>query len=125
MPDIYDRGRALAIRLLAPRSAGGKGLECTVRRAGDDAYDPETGGTAVTYTDAVGSALRTRFTADEIDGTLVLASDVKFIVSPALPGGAPVTGDLLVFDGSTYNVRQVSAGNYAGLDVVYFVQGRA
>lgn len=32
MADIYDRSRAMAIRMLAPRSKGGKGLELRLTR---------------------------------------------------------------------------------------------
>ena len=41
MPDIYDRAKATATRMLAPRSKGGKGLELVLRREIIGEYDPD------------------------------------------------------------------------------------
>ncbi len=48
MTDIYDRAKASAARMLAPRSKGGKGLELSLIRITAGEYDPEIGGSPVT-----------------------------------------------------------------------------
>lgn len=129
MPDIYDRSKALATRLLAPRSKGGKGLELTVSRTITGVYDPSTttttGDTVVEYD---GSAFRDTYSQDDIDGTLILQSDVKLLVSPVQLDGsdmpAPLIGDDLLFGGTTYKAHNVQPWNYAGLAVGFQVQAR-
>ncbi|RJG10917.1 hypothetical protein D3879_14650 [Pseudomonas cavernicola] len=128
MADIYDRAKATAVRMLAPRSAGGKGAGLTLRRTVPGVYDPETGTSPDTITDYAGSGLRDSYKLTDVDGSLIKQGDVKFIVSPVLLNGAdmpePKTQDLIVFDGSTYTVQAVDPWNYAGLAVGFVVQAR-
>jgi hypothetical protein len=128
MTDIYDRAKATAARLLAPRSQGGKGLELTLRRTVPGEYDPETGTSTDTTTDYAGSGLRDSYDLKDVDGSLVKSGDVKFLVSPLLLNGAdmpePKTQDKVLFDGDTYNVESVKPWDYAGLAVGFEVQGR-
>lgn len=128
MPDIHDRGRALAIRMLAPRPQG-KGLGLVLRkRSASGEYDPDTGGEVVTWTPANGSGLRTDYNQRDIDGTFILQGDLKILLSPvALDGSdmpSPSTNDQIVFDGSTYNVINVGPWNYAGVSCGYELQCR-
>lgn len=128
MSDIYDRAKATASRQLAPRSRGGKGLELTLRRIVSGEYDPETGTSPSTTTDYAGSGLRQSYDLKDVDGTLILAGDVKFLVSPVLLDGSdtpePQTLDIVLFDGQQYTVQSVKPWNYAGLAVGFEVQAR-
>lgn len=129
MADIYDRGKALAVRMLAPRSKGGKGLEMTLARTAKGPRDPDTGGTPTVITNYHGSAFRDTYAKTDIDGTLIKASDVKLLVSPVLLDGSdtpePTTQDTILFDGKKYTVAAVLPWNYAGLAVGFEVQARA
>lgn len=123
MPDIHDRGRALAIRMLAPRTKG-KGLALTLRKKTVGEYNPETGGQDTVWTEIQGSGLRTGFDLQDIDNTYILEGDVEILISPAMLDGItdmpqPSTNDVIVFDGSSYNVIGVRPGDYAGLNCFY------
>lgn len=129
MSDIYDRARALAIRSLSTRAQGGKGGVMVLAKPSTAPYNPATGtaspNTPVSYT---GSALRTNYSAFDIDGTRIRAGDVKLLVSPVQAGGvalpAPAAGDTVTFDLVAYKVINVNLWNYAGLDIGFEVQAR-
>lgn len=129
MADIYDRGKALAVRMLAPRSNGGKGLEMILRKTDTGEYDPDIGGPSISVTESQGSAFRDTYELKNIDGTLIRRGDVKLLVSPVrldgtnLPG--PAENDHIVFDGITYTVISCQPWDYAGLAVGFEVQARA
>jgi len=122
MADIHDRGRALAIRMLAPRPQG-KGLGLTLRQKTVGEYNPETGGQDTVWTDVPGSGLRTNFDLEDIDNTYILEGDVEILMSPVKLDGTdmpqPSTNDVIVFDGSSYNVVGVRPGNYASVDCFF------
>ena len=129
MADIYDRSRALAVLMLAPRSKGGKGLELMLERTIEGEYDPVTGGSESVTTEFHGSAFRDSYQQDDIDGTYIKQGDAKLLVSPEQINGAdmptPETQDRLLFDGQVYAVISVKPWNYAGLTVGFEVQARA
>lgn len=89
---IYDNGRALAIRQLAPISQGGKGQEATLTFMGEGAYDPETG----VYTppapvvQAV-SGVERAIKVDRVNGSTILAGDSEFVLSPVTAAGADLS----------------------------------
>lgn len=122
MADIHDRGRALAIRMLAPRPQG-NGLGLTLRQKTVGEYNPETGGQDTAWTDVPGSGLRTNFDLEDIDNTYILEGDVEILMSPVKLDGTdmpqPSTNDVIVFDSGEYNVIGVRPGNYAGVDCFY------
>ena len=122
MADIHDRGRALAIRMLSPRPQG-KGASLVLRKKTVGEYNPETGGQDVVWTEYTGSGLRTTYDLKDIDGSYILEGDVEILVSPVQASSQdipqPSTNDVIVFDGSTYNVVGVRPGNYAGVDCFY------
>ena len=129
MPDIYDRSKALAVRMLAPRSKGGKGAELTLTKTEKGPRDPDTGGSSTTVANFIGSGVRETYAQKDIDGSLIKIGDVKFLVSPVLLSGVdmpqPATQDKILFDGKLYTVIQVNPWNYAGLAVGFEVQARA
>ena len=122
MADIHDRGRALAIRMLAPRP-NGKGASLILRKKTVGEYNPETGGQDVVWTEYTGSGLRTIYDLNDIDGSYILEGDVEILMSPVMVDGSdmpqPSTNDVIVFDGSSYNVVDVRPGNFIGLDCFY------
>lgn len=122
MADIHDRGRALAIRMLAPRPDG-KGVSLVLRKKTVGEYNPETGGQDVVWTEYTGSGLRTMYDLKDIDGSYILEGDVEILMSPVMTDGTdmpqPSTNDVIVFDGSFYNVVDVRPGNFIGLDCFY------
>ncbi|PXX59517.1 hypothetical protein SAMN05660489_04542 [Pseudomonas sp. LAMO17WK12:I10] len=128
MADIYDRAKASAARMLAPRSKGGKGLELSLLQIASGEYDPETGTGGETTTTFEGSGFRENYSLKDIDGSLIKQGDVKILVSPLLLDGTdtpkPTTQDKLVFDGETYTVQAVDPWSYAGLIVGFSVQAR-
>lgn len=129
MADIYDRGRALAVRMLAPRSKGGKGAEMTLQRRQQGAYDPIAGGSPTVTVSHQGSAFRDTYEQKDVDGTRIKQGDVKLLVSPAKLDGSdlpePTTQDQVLFGGKTYTLIAVKPWNYAGMDVGFEVQARA
>lgn len=129
MADIYDRSKALAIRMLAPRSKGGKGAPLTLSRTVKGPRNPDTGASTDVTTSYSGSGLRESYQQADIDGTNIKVGDVKFIVSPSQLGGTDMPQaapqDKVTFDGKVYTVIQVNPWNYAGLAVGFEVQARA
>ncbi|MEX0292540.1 hypothetical protein AAH995_04235 [Pseudomonas putida] len=128
MADIYDRSRALAVRMLAPREKGGKGAEMTLQHRQQGAYDPIAGGSQTVTVSHLGSAFRDTYDQKDIDGTRIKQGDVKLLVSPDKLDGTempvPTTQDQVIFDGKTYTLIAVAPWNYAGLAVGFEVQAR-
>lgn len=127
MPDIYDRAKALATRMLAPRSKGGKGLELVLRRETLGEYDPDAP-QAPSELVLNGSGFREEYDNKYIDDTLIVRGDVKLLVSPVQLSGAdmptPLSNDRIQFDGTTYTIIAVGPWNYAGLAVGFELQVR-
>lgn len=130
MADIYDNAAALTQRQLQPRPAGkGAPFRLVQPGSGDPVYDPTT----ATYTNPApvnhdGLGFRSSWSVREVDGSLIRADDVKFLVAPLKVNGAampePKTTDTVTFEGSTYNVINCWPMDYAGKLVAYKVQGR-
>lgn len=127
MPDIHDRGRALAIRMLAPRLKG-KGLGLVLRNKTVGEYNPETGGQDVVWTETNGSGLRTNYDQQDIDGSYILQGDTRILLSPTAADGSgipePSTNDVILFDGSEYKIIRVGPWNFAGVSCGYDLQCR-
>lgn len=128
MADIHDKGRALAIKMLAPRLKG-FGLSLKLRKKSADAeYNPETGGQDFTWTEYEGSGLRTNFSREDISGGYIQQGDLRMLISPVMLSGSdmptPSTNDLIEFDGSTYNVISVGTWNFAGVSCGWACQCR-
>lgn len=93
MANVYEEGRAAAIRLLAPLGtnpdAGGQTATLTYQPAGT--YDPSTGGVStpdpvVQDISGVEKAIR----VDRVNGSTILAGDSEFVMSPVTTAGADV-----------------------------------
>ncbi len=128
MSDTYDRAKALAARQLAPRSKGGKGLECDVAAITQGEYDTDLGGYPVTTVVHNGSAMREEYSSGSIDGTNIRVGDFKLLLSPVKLDGSdmpePKTDDTVTFNGQTAAVVRVKPWNYAGLACGFEVQVR-
>lgn len=127
MADIHDRGRALAIRMLAPRPQG-KGLGLVLRKKSVGEYNPDTGGQDVVWTETNGSGLRTNYDQQDIDGSYILQGDTRILLSPTAADGSdipdPSTNDVILFDGSEYNIIRVGLWDFAGVSCGYELQCR-
>lgn len=127
MADIHDRGRALAIRMLAPRPQG-KGLGLVLRKKEVGEYNPDTGGQDVVWTETNGSGLRTNYDQQDIDGSYIEQGDTRILLSPTTADGSdipePSTNDVILFDGSEYNIIRVGPWNFAGVSCGYELQCR-
>lgn len=127
--DMHDRFRAMAIKNLAPRSKGGKGVEVTLKKMVAGEYNPDT---SMVEDDSVveyfGSALRTSFKTFAIDGNLIRVDDLLLYLSPQLINGtdcpAPIKGDTIVFSGVEYVVHALREWDFAGVECGWRVQLR-
>jgi hypothetical protein len=128
MADIYDRAKASAARMLAPRTRGGKGLEMSLLRVTTGDYDPDSGTTPTTTDQFDGSGFRENYRQQDLDGSRIKQGDVKILISPLLLDGSdtpqPISQDKILFDGDTYTVQNVDPWDYAGLAVGFSVQAR-
>lgn len=93
MANVYDEGRAAAIRLLAPLGsnpdAAGQTVTLTYQPPGT--YNPSTG--AVSTPDPVVqtlSGIENAIKVDRVNGTTILAGDSEFILSPVTTGGEDI-----------------------------------
>lgn len=115
--------------MLALRSKGGKGAEVTIVKTIPSSGGYEPGKPLVpSESRFVTSGVRIGYENNEIDGTRILAGDVKILVSPVLLSGSDTpdcsAGDVVEFLGQSYTVVNSKPWNYAGLPVGAEVQAR-
>lgn len=78
--------------MLAPKASGGKGQTVMIDLATSGSYAPASGTVgALAASRQVGSGIEEHYRADRIDGRLVLAGDVRFMLSPLATGGEVIT----------------------------------
>ena len=116
--------------MLAPISKGGKGQPVTITWPGKTVVDPETD------TAKVGeprieqcSGVEEAYSAFTVGQGLVLAGDVKFLLSPLQRDGTPVTPPvaglvLAKADGKPWTVVRVDTLAPAGVAVMFTLQLR-
>ncbi|WP_168072796.1 hypothetical protein [Caulobacter sp. SSI4214] len=92
MSTVYDRGRALAIRQLAPIAQGGKGQVVTLTYTLPGAFDEatQTQGQAQTVVQQC-SGVEKGIDVRRIDGKSILEGDSEFVLSPVTTTGADLT----------------------------------
>lgn len=91
MSTIYDRGRDLAIRQLAPIAQGGKGQVVTLTFTAGGGYDPTTGAyTPPTPVVQTCSGVEKAIKVDRVNGSTILQGDSEFVMSPVTTAGADV-----------------------------------
>ena len=92
MASYDERAQATAARMLAPKASGGKGQTVVLDLATSGAYAPASGTVgAVAGARQTGSGIEEHYRADRIDGRLVLAGDVRFMLSPLATSGEVIT----------------------------------
>lgn len=112
----YLRMAATATRLI---TQNGKAI--TISRTTDGAYDPITGTTTSTTTTNTSYAVQTEYASADIDGTLILLGDAKFM---CIPGVEILKGDVLTCDTGVWRVINVKPKNPGGTVLDYEVQAR-
>ena len=100
------------------------GAPVTVTRTTAGAYDPDTGttgaGTSQTWTP---SGVKLEYSANEINGTLILAGDQRVYMSAA-PGLDPKAGDTVTLGAEVWRVVASRTLAPAGVAVLLYVQVR-
>lgn len=96
-------------------------LTKTTLTPGADPWDPSTG-TTTTVNTAV-TVVVTEYEKNQIDGTLIQASDRKVLMT-AMAGVEPVPADTLTISGKVYSVINAMPLAPAGIAVMYEVQAR-
>lgn len=99
------------------------GQEAVITAVGQTRYDPAT----LTHTaDTVpyrGRAAAFAYRQNEIDGTRIVAGDVKIYLERVQ--AAPKVGDSIAVNGRDWRIMDVSPLAPAGYAVLYVLQGRA
>jgi hypothetical protein len=95
-----------------------------------DEGDVETGEVDRTESTFKGRAMPTEYESKDVDGTTILATDVKFLVSPIQDNGQPmpeiVVGGTVFFGAKNYDVVSAKPLCFDGITtVLIYVQGRA
>ncbi len=115
----YDlEARDTAAIALAPVSQGGFGQVVQITRGGVAEFQ-------------TGSGLEQTYSASSIDGTLILAGDKLFLLSPFNIAGVPITPpepdlDRIQFaDGSTWQIKRVDPLSPAGTVIMFTLQLRS
>ena len=119
---IYDNGRALAIRQLAPVAQGGKGQVVTLTYHPPGTYE----GGEVTQPEPVVqtcSGVEKAIKVDRVNGSTILAGDSEFVLSPVttagadlqLPADLPLQAVLTLADGTEKQVVGLDPKKPSGL----------
>lgn len=114
----YARSKATAERLINRFGQAG-----AIRRAGNatgDDWNPTTGA----FTDTACMLVELEFTANEIDGTLIRATDRKVLVSTAGMEAAPTEADKLVIGDNPMDIVAVKPLSPGGLVLLWEVWAR-
>lgn len=129
----YDaRGKAQAVRNLAPKSKGGKGQEVKLYTTTGDTYSTVTRKTTRgAPLDVDSSGIEEAYNVRDTDGVSIKLGDLQFMLSPVQLNGAdmpePSAGDILqyVLTGDKKTVVSVERVAPAGLVCYYTLQLRS
>lgn len=106
-------------RAQAAKAIGSYGKTATLNKIAAGTYDPATSAVINTTTPYVVKVLIETYSQGLIDGTLILAGDLK-LTMPALNNQVPVAGDEIVFDGITRKIVAVNSV-FSGEQVATFI----
>lgn len=128
-----DRALAMAARMLAPKSRGGKGQEVTLHQpAVAGGYDPltETTTPGTPAQDHLTSGVTDTFNTFLISQGIVEVDDVKLLLSPLKADGTPTPEPdpaswPLTMGGKPYTIIRVKPTQPAGMNVLLELQLRA
>lgn len=117
----YARSRATADRLIKRFGQAG-----AIRRSvttGGQSWNPGSGSTVTT--DYPCTLVLLDYSAREIDGSLIRATDKRVLIAKADLMIEPLQSDGLVIGGKAYSIMNVSPLSPGGTVVLYEVQARA
>lgn len=120
--EMYDELAAGAIEMLNEA-----GQPVTLLKPGDTTHDVDAGvPVVVPGSEYHGWGVEDQYESGVIDGTLILATDRRFYISPDL-GTIPENGDVLVLDDSGESLRVLRSKPIkpAGIVVLHDVQIRS
>ncbi len=112
----YVRLAAKATKLIKEN-----GKQLTVTRVTGSVYDPITGKNVENKETFTTFAAQTEYSSSDIDGTLILQGDAKFV---CIPGNEIKKGDVIVCDTGTWTVKEPNPKNPGGTVINYQVQAR-
>ena len=110
----YPKMQATASRLL---KRFGKSI--TVNVLTGKTFDASTRTNTPTYSDVIGYGVKATFNNREIDGSLILSSDIKLIIENL--SLRPVIDSLVTLSGVEYRVSSVGVVEPADLNIVYIL----
>jgi hypothetical protein len=117
----YPRLKAMAERLIA--KAGQPATLVRATRVGGNPKDPRTG--TVTPANHAVKVVETEYDIREIDGTVILRSDRRFLMSTEGLGQVdPNSADALIVGGKTLQVVSMKPLQPGGVVLLYDVQAR-
>lgn len=93
------------------------------QKSASSVYDPATGGVTNTFTEFTGLKMRCeKYKSREIDGTRILADDVKGLLQVSALTISPAVDDEVLWDGVTYRI--VNFANEDGARIIWTLQMR-
>ncbi len=93
------------------------GKSITVQVPTGKVSNPATMSNDVTYTESTGYGVTLGFKNSEVDGTLILKSDIKLIIENI--DLEPIRGSLVSVKGNEYRVQSVMPLNPADINLIY------
>lgn len=111
----------VALKSVGSTDAGFSAVLMQSTTTAGDPWDPDSGTTTVVSTSV--TVVVTEYAKSDIDGTLILASDRKVLMT-ATAGVTPVPNDVLVISGESYSAVNVMPLAPAGVVVMYEIQAR-
>jgi len=93
------------------------GRSITIRVLTGKTFDIPTQTNTPTYSDVTGNGVTLDFKNSEIDGSLILSSDIKLIIENLTV--EPVIDSTTTIDGVAYRVSSVMLTEPAGVNIVY------
>jgi hypothetical protein len=100
------------------------GQSATMRRQFEAQYDPATATVTPLFADYACTLVDVAYSANDIDGTLIRASDRRLLVAPDIDQ-APQSGDVFTLsDGALLTAINVKTTAPAGVPVLFEVQAR-
>jgi hypothetical protein len=111
-----------ALKSVGSTDAGFSGTLVQTALVGGDPWNPGSG--TLTEVSTAVTIVVTEYAKTDIDGTLILASDRKVLMT-AVAGVVPHPADVLIISGTSYSVVNAMPLAPAGVTVMHEIQARA
>ena len=115
----YDKAAKTALNLITKFGATQK-IRCATNTSPSNPWEPPT----TSNTDYPCQAVVTEYSAREIDGVNILATDRRAVVAAAGLAIVPATTDLLLLDSTVYTIARVKHIKPANVVIAYELQVR-